>query len=118
MDDRRTESPASMSLGVALILVALVFLVSAPGIRYSGLTGENDPGPRAIPNVLSLGLMLFGLVEIARCAWRSARPVGRVEKGATKDVGRGAADAADARAKAGAPGPRTVAVSCDAISIV
>ncbi|MFV1964022.1 MAG: tripartite tricarboxylate transporter TctB family protein [Pirellulaceae bacterium] len=61
------------SFGLALMLVSVFFLFFAKDIGRSGLTADNDPGPRALPMAISLLLLAGGMWELAadlRCRFR------------------------------------------------
>ena len=70
MNDPPIHNKASASLGLVLIVVALLFLVFSRDISETGLGGNNDLGSRALPVGLALCLMAGGLWELGSWLWR------------------------------------------------
>ena len=54
----------------ALLAVSACFLWFATEIPQSALSGKHDPGPRALPILLSCLLAAGGCFELIRAAWR------------------------------------------------
>lgn len=57
--------PGDVSWGLWLIVVGGLFLASTATIKDSVAQGNGDPGPRAVPMVVSLLLIGGGLVSVA-----------------------------------------------------
>ncbi len=68
MESSQAESRPSVTLGVALILVAAFFIVFAKDIPRVGLAGDADPGPRAFPLAMAIVVAAGGLIELIRAA--------------------------------------------------
>ena len=86
--------PPGWSLGPVLILLGVLAIGFAPQPHRQGLGDNQDPGPRAVPLVLALGLITGGVAEIVKTwVWRR-----RSTKSATGAAGNeeDAADSSDA----------------------
>jgi hypothetical protein len=70
--NRSNERGPSLLFGLVVMAVALFFLGFAVTIRRSGLAGDTDPGPRAIPMLVASALLIGGGVEAVR-GWRWTR---------------------------------------------
>jgi len=77
--NRRNETAPSLLFGLVVMVVALFFLGFAVTIRRSGLAGDADPGPRAIPILVASALLIGGVVEALR-GWRWTRSRTRAER--------------------------------------
>ena len=62
-----------LAFGLALVAISVFFLVFSLTIRRSGLAGDADPGPRALPLLLATGLLIGGAIEVIR-GWRQGWP--------------------------------------------
>jgi hypothetical protein len=72
VETSQSESRPSLALGAALILVAALFIVFAKDIPRTGLAGNTDPGPRALPLAMAIAVGMGGLIESMRAVliWR------------------------------------------------
>jgi len=68
METSQAESRPSVAFGAALILVAALFIVFAKDIPRTGLAGNTDPGPRAVPLAMAIVVATGGLIELIRAA--------------------------------------------------
>ncbi len=68
METSQAESRPSVAFGAALILVAALFIVFAQDIPRTGLAGNTDPGPRAMPLAMAVIVAAGGLIELIRAA--------------------------------------------------
>lgn len=68
METSPADNRPSLAFGVALILVAAFFIVFAKDVPRTGLAGNTDPGPRAMPLALALVVAAGGLIELVRGA--------------------------------------------------
>ena len=66
MPSRTTQDASGPSLGPLLCLLGVVTLVLAQDIQWKPLGNNQDPGPRAFPMGLAVGLILGGLWEVGR----------------------------------------------------
>jgi hypothetical protein len=57
---------SEFSLGLALVVVALLALAFARMIPDSALGNNRDPGPRAFPLLLSAALLIGGIIQLVR----------------------------------------------------
>jgi divalent metal cation (Fe/Co/Zn/Cd) transporter len=60
------ESRPSFAFGAAMIVVAGLFFVFAKDIPSTGLAGNADPGPRALPLAMATVVAVGGLIELTR----------------------------------------------------
>ena len=77
--NRSNETAPSLLFGLVVMVVALFFLGFVVTIRRSGLAGDADPGPRAIPILVASALLIGGGVEAIR-GWRWTRSRTRAER--------------------------------------
>lgn len=70
VETTQAENRPSLVLGAALILVAAFFFVFAKDIPRTGLAGNTDPGPRALPLVMATVVAAGGMIEVLRGAIR------------------------------------------------
>jgi len=78
--------PPGWSLGPILILVGSLAMALAPEGGRHGFGDTRDPGPRAIPVVLAMGLLGGGLAELVR-TWLTRRRTPRAADRAARDGG-------------------------------
>ena len=64
------------SLAAMLLAVGAFGIVAGLSIDSSSLSGQHDPGPRALPLGMSVALLVCGAIELL-LAWRSSS-VGRI----------------------------------------
>ena len=74
--------PPGWSLGPILIVLGVLAFGLAPQPGRQGLGENQDPGPRAVPVVLALGLIAGGMAEIVK-TWLLRRRAARSAHGAT-----------------------------------
>lgn len=65
-----------LAWSIALVAVGLLFLIGSQYIKSSVLVGNNDPGPRAVPIVMSCILIGGGIGSLC-IAWWSRDPNSR-----------------------------------------
>ena len=65
------EHSGNLSLALALLLVPLFFLIFAFEIRQTAVTQEGNIGPRVLPIVLCICLLLGGIVELVKWSWHA-----------------------------------------------
>jgi hypothetical protein len=72
MNDCQSRRTSSVSLGVALVIVGSFFLIFSYDIAVPPMSRGGDPGPRFVPQVLGVVVLLAGFLELA--FWARGRP--------------------------------------------